>query len=649
MNMAEKKDFEEIVQQLKRQRDAYAHALSRSNQAFMDKVKEFSILKRLADTITWNMDKRQICTEIVDVIIDETTAENCSLWLVDNVREYLSLSAVKGQLDHRASYFAPEESEAHRMKVGVGAAGWVAEKGESLLIEDVNNNPLFVKASNEAGAPSIKSLLCLPVKGHDRVLGVLNLSHPDIGAFSSENERVLGLITDQAGIVLTNLYLFEEIQSLNRNLEKMVDERTRNLERSEARYNRAIEAGRVGLWDWGLKNHQLYIAPNLERMLGYAPGTNSGNLRNWLRLIHPSDRKKFLARMRRQLPRTGAVYEGEHRMYHSDGAVMWFMVRAAAIRSENGEVTHIAGSNTDITQRKLAELQLEKAQEEALVHAHAQGRAEFATTVLHNIGNVLNSVNVDSGEIRKAIRRTRIGQLQLAFDMIKEHKDNLAQFFDCDPKGRQLPDYIRQKAEVVFKEFEKMGETSEGINEKINLMRDIIDTQQTHARLKDEAALVDLAQLVEESLKIQMAFINRQGLTVIKRYQAVQPLPLPTARVIHVLINLIKNAIEAMAKTPKKDRALFIEIDETETGDTELRISDTGIGITSDEMSHMFTHGFTTKESGHGFGLHYCARALAELGGSIDVTSDGRNRGATFVLTFPKQSQEKSPEKGSAQ
>ena len=261
--MTEKKDFEETVQQLKRQRDAYAHALSQSNQAFMDKVKEFSILKRLADTITWNMDKRQICTEIVDVIIDETTAENCSLWLMDSHREFLRLAAVKGQLDHRARYFSAEESEKHQMKVGTGAAGWVAEKGESLLIEDVANNPLFVKSSSSGAEPTITSLLCLPIKGHDRVLGVLNLSHPDIGAFSLENERVLGLITDQAGIVLTNLYLFEEIQSLNRNLEKMVDERTRNLEQSEARYGRAIEAGRVGLWDWRIADRKLFIAPNL--------------------------------------------------------------------------------------------------------------------------------------------------------------------------------------------------------------------------------------------------------------------------------------------------------------------------------------------------------------------------------------------------
>ncbi len=629
------KSLHKKIEKLTRERDAYANSLTLSNTAFMQKVKEFSIIKRIADSISWSLDKQLICTEIVDLIIDETTAENCSLWLVDPDLKHIILVAARGQANNESRYFSEDSSQFRRMKLGKGAAGWVAIHGESLLIEDVTKSVHFVPGRTPGGM-NIKSLLCLPIKGSKEVLGVLNLSHPDIGAFSKENERVLRLITDQTGVVLTNLHFFEEIQEFNKHLEQMVTDRTRNLKESEERYERAIVAGKVGVWDWKVGTWKLFLAPNLLAMLGYK-STKITNLKDWLKLTHHEDRKLFLKEIMAHIRGKTPVYEGEHRMYHKNGKTVWFFVRGAVVRDEHGRITGVSGSHTDITKRKLAEEELEKVQEAALVHARFVGRAEFATTVLHNIGNVLNSVNVNSMEIRNAVKKTGFKQLFLAFQMIKKNKNRLASFLSSDEKGKQLPDYFIKKAQVLEKDSQTLISLTEEINDKVALMRDIIETQQSFAKKRETTELRDPIQLVDESIKVQMQLIKREGVTIQKQYHTVPHLVLPPAKLIHVLINIIKNGIEAMAHIPPKKRTLFIKIREDGAHNTTIRIKDTGIGIEAKAIPKMFTHGYTTKASGHGFGLHYCMQTIKEMGGDIRLASKGKGKGATFTLVFPAE------------
>ncbi len=629
-----KQSAQETIDKLNREKEAYASALSLSNEAFMEKVKEFSILKRMGDAISWSMDKSQVCMEVVNIIIDETTTENCSLWLIKDGE--IVLVAVRGQDNMEARFFPYDSPDSRRMKVGESAAGWVAEHGESLLIEDVAKSEHFILRPKDR-IPPIKSLLCLPILGKDRPLGILNLSHPDIGAFSQENERVLSLITDQAGIVLTNLRLFEKIQTFNKQLEAMVEQRTTSLRQSEARYERSLVAGRVGIWEWQPGSWDVYTTANLKNLLGYEDLGYEWRLRNWLKLFHPEDRKVFLRKILKHIKGVGGPYEGENRMIHKDGRHLWFYVRAEGIRDKDGKTIRVFGSNTDITVRKKAELELKKAQEEALVHAHAEGRAEFATTVLHNIGNVLNSVNVNSANIRETVQKMGIQQLQLAMKMIEENTHDLDNFFNNHPKGRQLPQYIVQKTAIMNKDFEKLTHLAGDIGDKISLMHEIIETQQTHAKNPEGIGQEDLARLVNESLKVQMEFINREGITIHKRYKAIPPLVLPAAALIHVVINLIKNAVEAMNLMPRAHRSLYIDIFEDEQLNTHLKIRDTGIGVKPQNMEKMFVHGFTTKKHGHGFGLHYCAQSIREMGGEIAIESEGEGKGATFTITFPME------------
>ena len=211
------------IEELERERDTYAKALSEANAAFWQKVKEFSIIKRMGDLVRWNLDKKSTCVEIVNIIIDETDAENCSLWLVDPSRCRLELVAARGQSDSGANYYPPGSRDARHLAMGEGAAGWVAANGAPLLMKDASKNKRFIRIESEI-ASSIKSLLCLPIVSKDGVIGVVNMSHPDMGVFSKENERSLGLITTQAAMAFSNLFLFERIQSFNEKLERRTEE-----------------------------------------------------------------------------------------------------------------------------------------------------------------------------------------------------------------------------------------------------------------------------------------------------------------------------------------------------------------------------------------------------------------------------------------
>ncbi len=343
-----------IIAALTRERDAYAKTVQAANEAFMQKVKEFSIIKRHSALILWNFDKRHLCTGILDIIVDETDTENCSLWLRDPDLASITLVAACGQEDRKPVYIPEHDPRSRTLKLGEGAAGWVAQHGESLLIGDVRQSPYFIHLE---AARDIKSLLCLPIKGEDGVLGVLNLSHPFIDAFSKENELVLQLITAQAGLAFSNYMLFKEAREFNKKLEQIVTERTRNLRESQERFNLAVGSGKVGVWDWDLLTGALFLSENLKAMLGY-DDQDLLRMEDWRLLIHPDDQEMVATRIKDHLDGKTQTFDLEYRRLHRKGHVFWFCARGRAFRDVEGKPVRMTGADTDITDLKKAEARL---------------------------------------------------------------------------------------------------------------------------------------------------------------------------------------------------------------------------------------------------------------------------------------------------
>jgi DNA-binding LacI/PurR family transcriptional regulator/signal transduction histidine kinase len=281
--------------------------------------------------------------------------------------------------------------------------------------------------------------------------------------------------------------------------------------------------------------------------------------------------------------------------------------------------------------------ELREAQAQLLDSARQAGMAEVAVGVLHNVGNLLNSVNVCAEEISAAARSPHVDALDRANALFAEHAADLPGFFARDERARHLPRYYAGLGAALRTDMERVRQETAELTEKTDLIRDTIRGLQEYARGHQDLLLREptaLADLVESALRIQAGNLAREGVTVHRRVAPTPPLLLPRARVVHVLVNLVKNALEAMRDTPRERRQLTVEL-AREEGGALVRITDSGAGIAPEHLRHIFEYGFTTKPDGHGFGLHTCANHMAQLGGAIRVESEGTGRGATFTLRFP--------------
>jgi len=273
--------------------------------------------------------------------------------------------------------------------------------------------------------------------------------------------------------------------------------------------------------------------------------------------------------------------------------------------------------------------------ERSMLRAISLGKAEFATTVLHNIGNILNSLRISCDQGERTLRSTRLKQVVRAHEMLYDNRENIGTYLTEDTRGKLLPNYLHGAGAVMMEEYEDVLREFEEMSDKISLMKDIIETQQAHAKLSLLEESHDLNLIVEDAYNVQEASIRRRHVEVeMVLSPQIAPIKVHKTQVMHIIINLLKNGAEAMEKVVDRDRKIFIETSQKGKM-VQLSIRDTGIGISQGNLEKMFTYGFSTKQTGHGFGLHFCWRAMKEMGGTISVDSEGEGKGAVFLLTFP--------------
>ncbi|WP_413776216.1 sensor histidine kinase [Pseudomonas sp. B21-056] len=275
---------------------------------------------------------------------------------------------------------------------------------------------------------------------------------------------------------------------------------------------------------------------------------------------------------------------------------------------------------------------MSQVQTELQAKSRQAGMAEIATAVLHNVGNVLNSVNVSAETVSRQMRASKAQGLGKVAQLINEHADDLSDFLTGDHKGKMLPGYLLKLAEVVTAEqqgiIEELGQLTKGIDH----IKTVVAAQQSHAVAVSIVEAVPVPELIDDALRMSA---GSQELTVIKEITDLPLLLLDRHRVLLILVNLIRNARQALESV--KDRSPSITFGAFLADGPVLRITvtDNGNGIEPEYLKRIFTHGFTTRKDGHGFGLHSCALAAQEMGGCLTVHSDGGGQGATFTLDIP--------------
>jgi signal transduction histidine kinase len=291
-----------------------------------------------------------------------------------------------------------------------------------------------------------------------------------------------------------------------------------------------------------------------------------------------------------------------------------------------------------VAAKELAHTELAQAQRSLMLASRQAGMAEVATGVLHNVGNVLNSVNVSTTLLRDQVRKSETHTLLKAAELLKQKNEDLEAFLTSDSKGKLMPGFIFQIAGQLRKEQENLSLELEQLAKNVDHIKDIVAMQQSYARVAGVIEEVSLAGLVEDALQINAAALTRHGVKVIRQFEAVPLLMLDKHKVLQILINFIRNAKYALDECTQNEKRLVITIAKTNKDCVMIRVEDNGIGIPPENLTRIFSHGFTTRPHGHGFGLHIGALNAREMGGSLTVASEGTGRGATFALILPMNS-----------
>jgi signal transduction histidine kinase len=279
--------------------------------------------------------------------------------------------------------------------------------------------------------------------------------------------------------------------------------------------------------------------------------------------------------------------------------------------------------------------EIEKLQQQLLAKAHRSGMAQIATNVLHNVNNVLNSITVAAGVMQTRIFHSRSEGLARTVSLMKEQPD-LARFIEEDPRGRVLPEYLERLAAALAQEREDTMRDIVVLRQSVEHIAAVVTRQQAYARssawLKEPTSL---SRVIDEALLMYEGKLH-PGTTVVREGEVGADVELDKTRMLQILVNLIANANDAMQDSVERKLTLAAHFTgAAPQGRIVITVGDTGHGITPEDMTHLFSHGFTTKVLGHGFGLHSAAIAAMEMGGTLSAESEGRARGATFKLDIP--------------
>jgi signal transduction histidine kinase len=275
-------------------------------------------------------------------------------------------------------------------------------------------------------------------------------------------------------------------------------------------------------------------------------------------------------------------------------------------------------------------------QAQLLETSRQAGMAEVATGVLHNVGNVLNSVNVSATLVAEKVRNSQALGLRKATNMLDEHQENIGEFLSSDARGKQLPRYLGLLADKVDDERQVLLSEMQTLTKNIAHIKDIVGVQQSYAKVAGVAEALSLQELVQDAIHINRLAIDRGNIEIEASGEtSLPPIMLEKQKVLQILVNLVKNACEAITENPESSNKIFIAIQQVDGPGVQVSVQDTGNGISSDNLTRIFAHGFTTKKTGHGFGLHTGALAATEMGGSLTATSPGEGQGATFILEMP--------------
>ena len=310
---------------------------------------------------------------------------------------------------------------------------------------------------------------------------------------------------------------------------------------------------------------------------------------------------------------------------------VYLNVNANPVRDPQGEVTGSVIALRDVTERHLAE--------EALSEAFAEGRLEIIDTLLHNVGNAVNSVATGVGTVRERLRTSRLERrLSALADALEAHRDDWRTYLESDPQGRKVIPFLVALARDYREHDTELRRVVGRVEERVQHIVDIVRTQKTIGVRRSVRKDVNLRRAIDDAVRMLQESIARRGIDVhVDCDRAPDDIRIEESRFHQMLVNLVKNAVEAIDDFASADGSEGpgarprIRIDAYVEGDyLVVDVIDNGIGISPDQFRLIFAPGFTSKAHGSGLGLHASANFAIASGGRIQPLSEGIGKGATM-------------------
>lgn len=279
---------------------------------------------------------------------------------------------------------------------------------------------------------------------------------------------------------------------------------------------------------------------------------------------------------------------------------------------------------------------IRKTSKQLIDTAHEAGKAEIATSVLHNVGNVLNNVNVSAGLIQDQVLSSSSNNLTKAVEIMKQHLGEIGDYVTQDEHGKHLPQFLIDVSQQISSEEELILDEVHSLIKNIDHIKAVVASQQKNA--KRATGLLEpfsLVELVEDAIEIHTASMGRHFVNVTLNYDHIENIISDKQLLLQIVVNLITNAKNACVESGHETHQILIRLHRKGTDRVAIEVQDNGMGISPENLTKIFNHGFTTRKDGHGFGLHSSALAVQELGGSLTASSDGPGLGATFILEIP--------------